>query len=54
MVIQLLVALGLMYLVIIHLAYFLFGAYFRFNYNVKIKYWSIYPLQFEMTKEIKS
>ena len=46
------IMMGLLYLCIIHLAYFLFGAFFEVGYNQKIKYRSIYTLQSKMEKGV--
>ncbi len=42
MIITLIITLILMYLGVIHIAYFIFNPFF----NNEIKYWSIYTLQF--------
>jgi len=47
---SLIISLVLMYLGIIHLAYFIFGAYFKACYGKKMSYWSIYTFQFNDVK----
>ena len=52
-IIVLLIVFGIMYLAIIHFAYFVFGAYFKGFFNQQFSYWSIYTLQFKMKEKMK-
>lgn len=51
--IELLFCIGVLYLGIIHIAFFLFNVYFKSFYGKGISYWSIYTLRFSenRTKE---
>jgi len=49
----LLFMLGISYLIIIHISYFIFGEYFKQYYNKEFNYWSIYYLGFNFKKEVE-
>lgn len=53
MITEVLIMLGIMYVFLIHLAYFLFGAFFKIYYNKEFDYKSIWTFQFNFKGEKK-
>ena len=51
--ITLLLSLGIIYILMIHIAYFIFGAYFKNYFGREFNYWSIWYMGFKFKKKNK-